>query len=310
MPNRSLLIASLLLPAVALGGFSVSSFKKETRLGSNTWNAASAIDGNLETAWMTDPEQENAGQYFEVDVPKSEIDKVALVIGWDKSEDDFKDYARVKTLKVEVFDQAGGDDTGKLVSEYTARFEDQRGWQVIDIPNAKVGDEVFGGRVRMTITSTYPGVDFPNLAVSEVLVHLAEIDAPASISEAPTSVAAGHAPEAMTDGKSTTFYASESPEGVRFELGSAGFGLSKIGFTQGPKSHARPKTVKVTYSEQERTFTLEDKTGMQWFELPAIVGYTGSGYGDVTVEVVDTYAGAAGGVGIGEVALKATTFEG
>ncbi|TNE84998.1 MAG: hypothetical protein EP330_26705 [Deltaproteobacteria bacterium] len=310
MRRTAFLLAATLLPAVAFGGFRVSSFKKQNRMGASEHNAAAALDGKGDTAWMTDPEQENAGQWFELEIPKAEVDKLALIIGWDKSEEDFKDYARVKTMKVEVFDLAGGDDTGKLAMEYTARFEDKQGWQVIDIPNAKVGDEVFGGRVRLTVTGAYPGVDFPNLAIGEVLVHLAEIDAPTKVVTPPTSIAAGHPAEAMTDGNRGTYWLSETPEDQAFEVGADGFGVSRIGVRNGPKTYSRPKKLEITYSDQVREIELADSQDMQWFDLPSITGFTGSGWGDVDVKILETYAGTKEGIGIAEVELKATTFDG
>lgn len=310
MRRTAVLLAATLIPAVAFGGFRVSSFKKMNRMGSSDHNAAAALDGSGATAWMTDPEQENVGQWFELEIPKGEVDKLGLVVGWDKDEDTFKDYARVKTLKVEIFDLAGGDDTGKLAMEYTARFEDKAGWQEIDIPNAKIGDEVFGGRVRLTVTGTYPGVDFPNLAVGEVLIHLVEMDAPTAMVTAPTSVAPGHDAGNMIDGNKATFWLSQTPEDQSFEVGADGFGVSRIGFRNGPKTYSRPKKLEITYSDQVRTLELADNSDMQWFTLPSITGFTGSGWGDVNVKILETYAGTKEGIAIAEVELKATTFDG
>ena len=309
--RRTAVILSLsLIPALAFGGFRASSYKKQNRMGSSEHNAAAALDGDGATSWMSDPEQENEGQWFELEIPKGEVDKLGVIIGWDKDESHFKDYARLKTVKIEVFDLAGGDDVGKLAMEYTARFEDQQGWQVVDIPNAKVGDDVFGGRVRLTVTGAYPGVDYPNLAVGEVLVHLTEIDAPAKIMTPPTSVAAGHAPDNMVDGNRGTFWLSQTPEDQEFEVGADGFGLARIGIRPGPKTYQRPKVVEVTYSDQTRRLEIADNTDMQWFPLPAITGFTGSGWGDVDVKILETYAGTKEGIAIAEVSLKASTFDG
>ena len=103
MRRSALAVTLLLLPAVALAGFRASTFKKETKLGADTWNAASALDGKLESCWMVDPESENVGEWFEVDVPKSTVDKLGLVIGWQRDDKTFKDYGRVKTVRVSIF---------------------------------------------------------------------------------------------------------------------------------------------------------------------------------------------------------------
>ena len=54
--KRALAIAALLAPAIALAGYEVSSFKKEDKLGANYWNAASALDSNMETCWQINGE--------------------------------------------------------------------------------------------------------------------------------------------------------------------------------------------------------------------------------------------------------------
>ena len=92
--------------------------------------------------------------------------------------------------------------------------------------------------------------------------------------------------------------------------GADGIGVSRIGLRNGPKSHARPKKLEITYSSQVRTLELEDNTEMQWFSLPSITGFTGSGWGDVDVKILETYAGTKEGIAIAEVELKATTFDG
>ena len=139
---RRLAIVSLVLfvSASALAsGFRASSFKKETRLGANFWNIASALDGKLDTCWMVDPESENVGEWFEVDVPRSEVDKLGLVIGWAKDEATFKDYARIKTVKVEMFGDAKAEDT--KVAEATIAFEDKMEMQWVELPDTKVGSD-------------------------------------------------------------------------------------------------------------------------------------------------------------------------
>ena len=55
-------------------------------------------------------------------------------------------------------------------------------------------------------------------------------------------------------------------------------------------------------------FVLEDKPGeTQWKLLPVMVGYTGSAWGTITIEIVDTYG--TGAVALSELKLKAATIE-
>ena len=312
--RRSYVLAAglLVVPAVALGGFRASSFKKETKLGANYWNAASALDTKMETCWQVDPEAENAGQWFEVDLPRGTVDKLSLVIGWDQDEKTFKDYARVKTARVEVFGSA--EDEEAVVHEQTVTFEDKRGWQTVDLNDTAVGGELHGGRVRVTVTETYAGVDYPNLAVSEVLVRMTEQDVAKEsikLKTPPDSIQEGHAAEMITDGNAKTFWAAEKAGEHSFEIRADGFGVSSIGILPGPTSHGRPKTVEVTANAVTIKHTLADKAEVQWFDLPSVVGYTGSAWGTVTVKVIDTYAGKSDpGPAIAEVALRYTNYEG
>lgn len=311
---RRLVGLFIVVPSVAFAGFEVSSFKKEHKLGENYWNVASALDGKPDTCWMVDPEGENVGEWLQIGLPKGEIDNLRVIVGWDKDEKSFTNYARMKAARVEVFTQENSTDTtGTKVLEHTVTFEDKPGWQVIDLPNTKVGSEFFGGHLRMTITEVYEGRDYPYLAVSDVLVGLAEMPAKnISFREEPGGAADGHSSDMMLDGNAKTFWASAAGgDGERFRVQAEGFGVSSLGITPGPSSHARPKTVEVIAADVVKTVTLQDSDDEQWIELPAPIGYTGSAWGAVEVTVVDTYPGkSSAAVGIAEVQLKATNYEG
>lgn len=306
--RRALLLTLLAVPAAAFAGFRASSFKVETRGGETQRNAAAALDGDLATCWMVDPEESNEGSWFEIDVPKSTIDKLSLVVGWDRDETTWADYPRAKTFKVEVFDE--GKDGAKVL-EHTVTLADQRGWQTVDLPDTTVGDEVFGGKVRLTVQEVVPGLDYPNLAVSELLLVLGEVDAPVALTEEPEGTLAGKSTAALTDKDARSFWATTADgAGTTFTVESDGFGVSSVGIQAGPKTHARPKTIKLIANKTTRTYTAADTDAMQWFAVPAVVGFTGSGWGPVQVEIVDTYPGTQPGVAIAEVALKATSYGG
>ncbi len=313
--RRSILsvAAILLVPAIAFGGFRVSSFKKETRQGANAWNAASALDSDMATCWQLDPEQENAGAWFEVDLPRGEVDKLGMVIGWEKDAESFKDYARIKTVRVEVFGTE--EDEAARVLEQNLTFEDKPGWQTLDLPDTKVGGEMSGGKIRITVTEAYPGQDYPNLAVSEVLIHLKEQDIGSGsikMKTPPATSAAGKDAGLMTDGDAKTFWAAAAAGEALFEVRAEGFGTSSIGIVPGPAAYARPKTVEITANEITVKRELPDKAGeTQWILLPAVVGYTGSAWGPVKVRVVDTYPGKTDqAVAITDVKMKFTNYEG
>jgi hypothetical protein len=298
----------LALLSLAHAGYEASSFRKDERLGKNYWNAASALDSNLETAWQIDPESENAGEWIALDVPAGEIDKIAMVIGYAKNEDTFTDYARVKTAKVSVFN-AGAD--GGLLGEHTVSFEDKSGWQVVDLPDTRVGGEVLGGRVKVTVVETYPGKDFPNLAISEVRVHMKEFPAESlRLARPPDSEADPNIGDRMVDRDPKTFWAANTDTAV-FAVSAPGYGLASLGVTQGPKTHARPKTIELHANQASVTHVLEDKPGtMQWVLLPCLVGYTGGAWGEVEVRIVDAYPGEGmNGSAISELKLSAGSIE-
>lgn len=313
--RRLAFVSLVLLPAVALAsGFRASSFKKETRLGANYWNIASALDGKMDTCWMVDPESENVGEWFEVDVPRSEVDKLGLVIGWAKDEATFKDYARIKAVKVEMFGDAKAEDV--KVGEATIAFEDKMGMQWIELPDTKVGGEITGGKVRVTVTEVYGGEDYPNLAVSELIVGLKEMDVPSTaipFRTEPPSVA-GHAAAMMTDNNPATFW-SGTGDGLEFDIRPEGYGVSSLGIVPGPAGSARPKTVEITVSDITVSVTLpEPKAGEKpvptWVNLPSVVGYTGSAWGTIHIKLIDSYPGPKDpNVAIGELKLRYTAYE-
>ncbi|HHO50452.1 MAG TPA: hypothetical protein ENK18_06145 [Deltaproteobacteria bacterium] len=300
--------ALLCLSSTATAGYEVSSFRRESRLGSNYWNAASALDTNMETCWRINAEQPNEGSWISIDTPPAEIDKLGMVIGWAKDEVTFKDHTRIKTAKVEIFDIGNGSP--ELKAEATVQFEDQMGWQIVELPDTKVGGEVFGGKVKITVLETYPGKDFPSLAVSEVRIHLKEFPAETlAFQDIPSSEAEGHGGDQMMDGSARSFWASTEPTAT-FSVKAPGYGLSSLGIQPGPASYGRPKTVKITANQASITHTMEDTPGkMQWLLLPALVGYTGGAWGTVQVEIVDTYPGDAGGIAIAEIKMNAGSIE-
>lgn len=312
--RRTALVALVLVPAVAFGGFRVSSFKKETKLGANFWNAASALDSKPDTCWMVDPESDNVGEWFEVDLPRSEVDKLGLIIGWAKDDKTFKDYPRIKAAKVELF----GDDKSEdvKVGEATVTFEDKMGMQFVDLPDTKVGGEITGGKARITVTEVYPGEDYPNLAVSEVLIQLKDSEVPQTaiaFKTAPPETT-GHDAMMMTDGNPATFWAGAG-DGLSFQIRAEGYGVSAIGLQPGPITQSRPKTVVVTVNDLPTTYTMPDmkptdKPTVQWITLPSVVGYTGSAWGNIDVKIVDSYAGTKDpNIAIGELKLKYTNYE-
>lgn len=302
----SLLAALLIHDAHA--GATASSFKKETKLGANYWSGAAAIDGKPDTCWMISGETNNEGQSITIDLPKSEVDKIGMVVGWAKDEDTFKDYARIKSVRVEVMTY---NEDRELVSvgAADASFEDKDGMQIVDIPDMKLGTDEAGGKVKITVSAVYPGRDYPNFAVSEVMVVLKEYDAAVSVANV-SGADAGHGSELLMDANPKTFWAAPA-EGATINIASAGFGVARMSLAPGPKDYARVKKLKLSVGNRAVEIELPDAAGPQWFEVPPVNGYTGSAWGEITLEVLETYPGTKSqSVAIGELSAKATSFEG
>lgn len=300
-------VLSLFLLHDAHAGAVASSFKKETKLGANYWSGQAAIDGKTETCWMLPGESANLGESITIDLPKGEVDKIAMVIGWSKDGETFQDYARVQAARVEVFSY---NDDRELISVGASdvQFADKSGLQIVDIPDLKVGTEDAGGKIKISVSAVYPGRDYPNLAVSEVFVVMKEFDALLKVEDV-SGADAGHGQEQLTDANPKTFWAAPAM-GAQIAVVSPGFGLSHIGLTQGPKDYARVKKLRVSVGGRVVEVDVPDAAGPQWIEVPAISGYTGSTWGTITLEVLETWPGAKSqSVAIGELSAKATNFE-
>lgn len=304
--RAGLACAVVLVPAVAFAGFGASSFKRNNN---SDFGPQAALDGNPTTAWLVSPDQENEGSWIELDVPMGKVDKVSLIVGWAKDDESWKDHARLKDARIEVFDLDSGSPV--LVHKSDVALKDEQGRQVIDLPDPKVGGEFAGGRVRVTVTGTYQGQDYAHMAMSELLVHMVEFDAATvKLTSAPDSEADGKPGTNMIDGDPKTFWASVKESPVEFRVDGGRYSVSSIGITPGPTTHGRPKQIELTQSDVTRTVDLPDKPGTYWFELPALVGYTGSAMGPVTVRVIDVYPGTTTKVpAISEVKFRATMLD-
>ncbi|MEZ4317335.1 MAG: hypothetical protein R3F61_07515 [Myxococcota bacterium] len=313
-PLLALVATSLfVLPASAQDSRQyASSFKRDSRLSDNIYNYSSALDSNPATVWQTDPEQDNATQWMEIDVPASTVDQIAAIIGWDKDEETFKDYARLKKVTVEVFDKVTSTER-KLVTSADIAFEDKQGWQILDLPDGKIGE--LGGIVRINVKEVYKGIDFSNIAVSEVRVHLKEfpaetvnlVNTPASADEAKNDASMA------VDGNDKTFFVAQG-KNTEIVLEAPGYGVSTVGITPGPKTHARPKTVTIKSNVLDQVVEHqipEDAKAPVWLLIPIVKGYTGGAWGEITVTVTDTWPGSVADnpLAISELRMRATTIE-
>ncbi len=299
------LSAALIAPASALAGFRVSSFKKDTR--DATFKVSSALDSDPKSCWMVNPENENENEWIEIDVPRSTIEKLSFMSGWSLSEETHADYARLKKAKVQIWKEDDGDE---IILEQEISLEDKNGWQDVELPPTKVGGDFSGGRVRITVLEVYEGKDYPALGMSEVLVKLAEKDAPLKIESEPTTSAAGHDAMEFIDDSTRTYWLSESNEGQSFAIGASDFGISALGVQSGPATYARPKVISVRQGLNTTKLTLENTDKMQWLPINPTIGFTGSAWGTLNIEVLEVYEGTKPGIAITELKLKSTNFDG
>lgn len=288
----------------ATAGTRASAFKAEHKRGDNYWNAGAAMDGNKETAWMVPGESNNVGEWIEIDLPQGELDKLGMLPGWAKSKETWADYPRIKKVKIDVYELDDSRNV-KQVGTTHAEFEDKMEFQVVDVDDIKIGAGMFGGKVKITVEEIYPGKDFPNFGVSEMLVHLKEMDAVPAI----TSVSGGEeAKDNLKDQNARTIWSAPATDAsVSFE--ATGWGVSRVGLVPAA-GYARPKKVKVSISGREETVELPDTKGTQWVDIPAITGYTGSAWGQITLHFLEVYPGSKPEIGLGELEVKATSYEG
>ena len=298
--------ALLLTSGDALAGARQSAFKVDSNKGKNYYSGTAAIDGKMETAWTVPGESENKGEWVEIALPHSDIDKLAIIGGNASNEKAWTDYPRLKQVRVDVY-SLDDDQNEKQVGSSTLDLQDKPGWQILELPDAKVGEGMFGGRMRITVTDVYPGEDFPNLALTEFKAVLKEFDLPAKVSESGAPLE-GHDSAMMLDSNPTTFFATPA-EGAAFTIGNSG--LSQIGFVNAGKDYARPKKVEITCGTVSETTELADdiKGGTVWAQVPAFNGYSGGAFGEPVVTVLEVYPGTNPQLGVAELKVKATNAD-
>ena len=309
MPLVALSAGVLLASAhVAHAGAVVSKHQKETRKGANFYAGNAALDGKDETAWLLPGDSENVGEYIILDIPRINVHKLAMKIGWHRDEDTFKDYARVKKVSIEATYYNGTMDLVPAPKVVEAEFKDEMGWQLVDLDDIVVDDSTNGGKLKITILEVYPGKDFPQAGVSDLVVHLGEFDAVPQLKEVSTEEE-GSMLNMQDDNARTSWIAPA--DNASFTVRGGGVMLSSLDITSGPATHARPKTLKLTVKNRTELVELPNSAGPHHVILPSTVGYTGT-WDAVKVEVVEVHPGKthADKVAIAELAGKATALDG
>lgn len=298
-------VALLALSGPALAGATQSSFKKETRKGAKYWSGMATHDMKDDTAWMVPGESENVGEWLMFDVPKVDVAAIGMNVGWAKSDDTFKDYARVKKVRIEAFEY---DDSMELVpagKPVEIDFADEMGLQIVSLPEALKGSNGTNGKVKLIVKEVYDGIDFPNIAVSEAMIFLTEFDVPydvKSISHEDDK----NSREALIDLNDKTIWVGPA-EGAAFTLSSPSAALASVTLQHAGPNYARPKKVELVAQGRSRIVELPDGAPQSLW-VPTVFGFTGGSWGDVEIKVLEVYPGkkAANQLGLQEIGAKAS----
>lgn len=298
-------VALLTLAGPAFAGATQSNFKKETRKGAKYWSGMATHDMKAETAWMVPGESENIDEWLMFDVPKVDIAAIGMDVGWSKSEDTFKDYARVKKIRIEAFEY---DDSMELVpagKPVEIEFADEMGLQVVKLPEAVKGANGSNGKVKLIVKEIYEGIDFPNIAVSEALIFLTEFNVPYDVKEI-SHEDDENTREALIDLNPKTVWVGPA-EGASFKLSSPSAALASVTLQHAGPNYARPKKVELTAQGRSRVVELPDGPPQSMW-VPTVFGYTGGSWGDVEIKVLEVYPGkkAADQLGLQEIGAQAS----
>ena len=306
---RLLIVPALLaFAAPAFAGAKDSAHKKESRKGANYWSGMAAHDMKADTCWMVPGESSNTDEWIMFDIPRVAVDKIGMIVGWTKSEETFKDYARVKKIRVEAF---VFDDSNELVpvgKPVDVEFEDKPEMQIVDIEDLTGGTS--NGKVKLIIKEIYPGEDYPNFAVSEALIFLSEFDVAATIS-AISSEDDKNTRDALLDDNPKTVWTGPA-EGASFTLDAAGASLASVSLVSSSKNFARPKKVEITAQGRSRVVELPDDLEPHPMWVPTAFGYTGGSWGAVEVKILEVYPGtkSADTLSLAEIDAKASNNDG
>lgn len=299
----------------ALAGVNASSTLQLSYKPASTYGVANLIDGDLKTVWIEGKEGSGEGESFTIDLPRAEVKKVVVFPGHGEDERLFKKYARLKEVSVTFFTIDDKRGT-KPVKQQNFTFEDAYKYQEIPVEGVKLGEELFGGHMTLTIRSVYPGGDFQDTAIAEVRAMLGEYPAQTDVSEAPAALK-GSIKDNLNDADPKTAWISEAPATTAaFQITAPEFGLAAVVITPGDikdpkkaKFYARPKEVTLELGGVTIKHTLKDETSPQRIELPTPQGYSGSLQAPLKVTVSSVFPGTGSqNMAIAEIQLIATNY--
>ena len=288
------------LSSSAFAGAETSSFNTMSTQsqGKNFWSGRSAVDQNTETAWMTSANEEDEIPWIQIDGPNSpsKLNQVRLVNGYAKTDQTFKEYTKIKKLKVEAF---AFNDSMELYS--TKQFveielKNTKEPQVIQLPKTLEIKSTSGGKYRFWITDVYKTGEenYPeNIALSELSIFLEDSDVTPKIEEE-ENVMEGEDVFALLDGSKRSSVKFTTETIIGFDGGDTS--LTRVAVFAGTdRRYARPKKVQVSVGGRKSVQELPEKMSKKpiWIWLPSVTGYPGGSSWDTTyVQILETYPGS------------------
>lgn len=282
----------------AYAGAEVSGFNNITGQNANMWSAIAAIDNNMETAWMTSANSQEELEWIQIDAPTqpTKLTQISIVNGYAKDADTFKNYSKIKKLKIEAF--AYNESRELFSTKNTVEIELQKTAepQLITLPKPLELSSASGGKYRLWIVEAYKpeGENYPdNIAMTELKLFLEDEDIIPKIEEEENMVEGEDIFSAMDDKKSTHLKLT-----TETKLGFDGGDNSMTRVAIVPSSdnrYAKIKKLEVSVGGRTTVQEFPEKIGKDpiWIWLPSVTGYPGGSSWDTTyIQVLETYPGS------------------
>jgi hypothetical protein len=141
----------------------VSASVKSDPSGSDNFDPANLLDGNMKTCWMSSNDGKNEKVEIVIDLEEIENIKTATISyiyffsGWRKDFHTWKEYSRIKKLNMMVNDMPYAE----------ILFEDTYKQQSIDLDKFKI-DRSRRCRIKFQIVDTYKGTKTDKVAISDI----------------------------------------------------------------------------------------------------------------------------------------------
>lgn len=295
-----------LAPTLAQAGATASTYKKVPGKAESTYSPPNAIDNDAKTFWMEGAEGAGDGSWIQLDVPRAKIDKIRISGGHLEDERMYLKYSRMKDITLDFY-SVEDDRSLKSIKQVSATLEDKPGWKEITIEDVVIGGELFGGAVKVTFTSSYPGRDFTDLVLSEVEVILEEFPAQTAIDKVSSNTAQK---DNLNDGNPKKTWTSEGAGvGQEIIIDAPDYGLAGIIVTPTKaKGAVRAKEIQIDVGSLRLKHTLEDNDKPQHIVFPMTNGYNGGHFGRATIKVLSVHGAEDQPVSFGNFRIMATNY--